>query len=140
VFELYPRLGELYARLGLAAKLGLGLAMAVLSTAIGFAIVIGLPADHFLPRDPGAKRRHPVLHWTLVVVKNAAGLAVVPLAVLTLIGPGPGVVFTLIALSLLDFPGKRALERKLLSRPGVTRFLNNLRARFGRAPLLFDHR
>jgi hypothetical protein len=72
------------------------------------------------------------------VAKNAAGLAVLPLAIITLIGPGPGIVFTLISLSLLDFPGKRALERKLLTRPGVVRSLNGLRAKVGRAPLVID--
>jgi hypothetical protein len=52
--------------------------------------------------------------------------------------PGPGLVFILLGLSLLDFPGKRSLERRLLSVPRVQRFLNEVRERFGRPPLIID--
>jgi hypothetical protein len=53
--------------------------------------------------------------------------------------PGPGLVFILIGLSLLDFPGKRSLERRLLAVPTVLRFLNEVRQRFRRPPLLIEH-
>jgi len=52
--------------------------------------------------------------------------------------PGPGLVFMLLGLSLLDFPGKRNAERRILAVPAVIRFLNDVRARFGRAPLALD--
>ena len=135
--DLYHRLAELYGRFGWGAKIGFAVVLGVVSTLVGLAIVVSLPAEHFA-RDRAAKRRHPVVHWALLVAKNAAGLAVLPLAIITLIGPGPGIVFTLISLSLLDFPGKRALERKLLTRPGVVRSINGLRAKVGRAPLVID--
>ena len=54
--------------------------------------------------------------------------------------PGPGLVFILVALSLLDFPGKRVLEAKLLGRPAVLQFMNNMRRRFGRPPLVIAPR
>jgi hypothetical protein len=37
---------------------------------------------------------------------------------------------------LVDFPGKRRVERALVSRPGVRRAIDGLRARFGRPPLV----
>jgi hypothetical protein len=52
--------------------------------------------------------------------------------------PGPGLVFILIGISLLDFPGKRSLERRLLAVPVVLRFLNEVRQRFRRPPLIID--
>jgi len=36
---------------------------------------------------------------------------------------------------MIDFPGKRGMERRLIGRPHVLHALNRLRARFGRAPL-----
>jgi hypothetical protein len=48
------------------------------------AVVVLMPADHF-SRPPGqdsAARRHPALRWTLIVLKNVAGLLIVPLGVI----------------------------------------------------------
>jgi len=39
---------------------------------------------------------------------------------------------------LLDFPGKRRLEQKLLSRPQILKTINRLRARFGKQALEID--
>ena len=135
--DLYHRVGGFYGQLSLGQKIGLVVAMTVVTTLVGMAIIVWLPADHF-QRVPAPVRRHPIIHWSVIILKNALGIAVLPLAIVTLIGPGPGVVFTLIAFSLLDFPGKRTLERKLLTRPGVMRSINDLRARAGRAPLFID--
>jgi hypothetical protein len=41
--------------------------------------------------------------------------------------------------SLLDFPGKRRLERKIVSQPAVLRGINKLRHRFGQPPLTIGH-
>jgi hypothetical protein len=74
------------------------------------------------------------------VGKNLAGLVLVLLgAVMALPGvPGQGFLTMIIGLTLLDFPGKLALERRLVSRPFVLRQLNALRRRFRRAPLALD--
>jgi hypothetical protein len=39
---------------------------------------------------------------------------------------------------LLDFPGKRGLELKLVSRPKVLHAINRLRQRFDKPPLQLD--
>jgi hypothetical protein len=52
--------------------------------------------------------------------------------------PGPGLVFLLLGISLLDFPGKKKLERQLVRRPSVMRFLNDLRGSFGKAPFVVE--
>ena len=39
---------------------------------------------------------------------------------------------------MLDFPGKRRLERRLIGRPRILRSINRLRARFNRPPLVMD--
>lgn len=105
------------------------------------AVIVRLPADYF--RDGYASpmaERHPVVRWTGVVVKNAAGALLVVLGLLlSLPGiPGQGLLTILIGVMLLDFPGKRRIERRLISRPRVLAGINALRARFGKAPLRLD--
>lgn len=106
-------------------------------------IALLLPAD-FLVRaaaDPAPlppedwRRRHPVLRWTLRVLKNVAGalLAFAGLAMLVL--PGQGLLTLALALVLLDIPGKRRLERYLLRSPRLLSLLNKIRQRFGRPTL-----
>ena len=53
-----------------------------------------------------------------------------------LVLPGQGLLTILIGLLLLDFPGKRAVELKLVRRPGIAAFLNRMRARHGRPPFV----
>jgi hypothetical protein len=52
--------------------------------------------------------------------------------------PGQGVLTILLGVMLLDFPGKRGLELKLVSRPKVLNTINRIRHRFDRPPLLLD--
>jgi hypothetical protein len=46
--------------------------------------------------------------------------------------PGQGVLTLVVALLLLDLPGKRRLKRRILSMPRVLRVLNAWRRRAGR--------
>ena len=75
-----------------------------------------------------------------MVGKNLAGAVLVLLGlVMALPGiPGQGILTMIIGFTLLDFPGKRRLERRLIGRPSMLRRINQLRARFQRAPLEMD--
>jgi hypothetical protein len=139
---LFRRIIDAYGDLGMVARVAVVGIIAVVTTAAGLAAIILLPADHFLPRTaPDSDswwRRHRIVRWILLGVKNAAGAVIATLGVLMLVAPGPGLVFILLGVSLLDFPGKRVLERKLVQRPSVIRFLNDLRATFGRPPFTME--
>lgn len=141
VIDLYQRLLRGYGGLGLATKVSIGLGISLIMTALAVAVVIWMPADHF-SRPPGhddrVGRRHPIARWSLLLLKNVLGLVILPVGVLMALPlvPGPGLVFILVGLSLLDFPGKRSLERRLLRVPAVLRFLNRVRRRFARPPLV----
>jgi hypothetical protein len=142
VSDLLRKAVELYGELGMVARVAVVVLIAVVTTAAGLAAIVLLPADHFLPRTaPDSEswwRRHRIVRWILLGVKNAAGAVIVSLGVVMLVAPGPGLVFILLGLSLLDFPGKRVLERKLVQRPSVTRFLNDLRATFKKPPFAVE--
>jgi hypothetical protein len=101
-------------------------------------IVVRLPEDYF------ATVRHepPVMHsagyWIWRVGKNALGAVFLLAGFLMLFLPGQGLLTILIGLLLLEFPGKRRLERRLVQRPSILHFLNRLRERRGRPPLHVD--
>lgn len=121
---------------GLAASLGLF----VLSQAALIAVLVALPTDFFCtPSRPSPPSRGmAVMRWAARVAKNVAGTLLILLGVpLTLPGiPGPGLVLVLVGVALLDFPGKRQLQHRLISHPRVFRSINSLRSRFGRPALI----
>ena len=107
-------------------------------------LLVKLPATYFLDSHERALwiDRHPVIRWTGRVLKNVFGLFLVLLGgVLSVPGvPGQGLLTVLLGLVLLDFPGKRHLERKILTRPRVRTIVDRVRARFGRKPLILEER
>jgi archaellum biogenesis protein FlaJ (TadC family) len=128
-----------YGNLGLAAQGAIVVALVLVTTGIGVGMVIWIPPDHFTAqRQEPSRSGHPLWRWTVLVLKNALGVVLLVLgAIMALpLVPGPGLVFILLGLSVLDFPGKRKAERRLLAIPGVTGFINQVRARFRRPPLL----
>ena len=112
------------------------------SLAVTAYILVKLPATYFHhdhDRDFWVER-HRALRWSGIVAKNIFGLVLVLLGlVMSLPGvPGQGVLTILLGVMLLDFPGKRRLERKLVCRPKVRRAIDRIRARFGKPPLILD--
>ncbi len=120
-----------------------------LVTLVGSLLVVGfllvkLPATYFQefhPRGVWADR-HPFLRLTALGGKNVLGAILVAVgAILTLPGvPGQGLLTMLVGLMLLDLPGKRRLERRIVGRPRILRAINRLRRRFGRLPLVLGSR
>lgn len=135
VRELYNRAVALFTQLGGGLTVGVMVAATVLATVFGFATLVMLPASHFVTGEP-VIRRHPLLRGLLAVLRNLVGGVVLLMGLVMIVPlvPGPGLVFLLLGLSLVTFPGKRSLELKLLRLPSVNGFITRLRARFGRAP------
>ncbi len=98
-------------------------------------LVTRLPADYF------SDKRLPTARDTRVwmrVAKNAVGVILFAMGVAMLLLPGQGVLTLLVAMVLLDFPGKRRLERRLAKSPRLLSMMNRLRRRAGREPLSID--
>ncbi len=101
-------------------------------------VIINLPEDYFVRdrRDPARHtRRHPAVWLVLTIFKNILGVALVAAGLAMLVLPGQGLLTMLIGVTLVNFPGKYALERRIVSRPSVANTLNRIRESAGRARL-----
>lgn len=101
-------------------------------------LIARIPVDYFSRghRHPMyADSRHPLIGWTLATLKNLLGIVLILAGVVMLLTPGQGTLTILIGLLLVNFPGKYALERWVVLRPGVLRSLNWLRAKVDRPPI-----
>lgn len=123
-----------------------GVAVAVTSAIVSL-IVVGrvlarVPADFFVNHGArGSTIRHPILRGLWVVLRNAIGYLLIALGiVISLPGvPGQGILTILMGVLLVDFPGKYAVERWLISRRIVLSSVNKLRAKLGRDPLILSY-
>ena len=109
-------------------KLALWGAVGVLAGFVLLSIVVAA-----LPRDFFTRPRRSK-GWVTVVLKNALGILLLAVGVALSLPmvPGPGFVLVLVGLALVDFPGRRKLLRKVISRPGVHRKLNAFRRKLHR--------
>lgn len=97
-------------------------------------VVSRLPADYFVKKR-GEQRRTGARSWLAFIGKNALGVLFLIAGVAMLVLPGQGVLTVLVGLLLVDFPGKRKLELKLVRRPRVLKFLNRMREKRGKPAL-----
>jgi len=101
-------------------------------------VIIYLPRDYFAskaPRFAYLQGTHPVIRWTVLMLKNLVGMLLVAVGLIMLFTPGQGLLSLLVGVMLLDVPGKRTLERRVLHRPALLRMINRIRAKAGRPPL-----
>jgi hypothetical protein len=113
-----------------------------ISLAVVSFILIKLPPTYFQSshsRDFWLDR-HPAIRWAGVIGKNALGVVLMLLGILMSVPgvPGQGILTILLGIMLVDFPGKRRLEYKLVSRPRVLETINRLRHRFSKPPLVLE--
>ena len=72
-------------------------------------------------------------------MKNVLGFLIVLGLLLSLPGvPGQGFLTILLGLIMLDIPGKRPLEARIIKRPTILSAVNNLRAKYNKPPLILD--
>lgn len=112
----------------------------VISAIIVAIVIVKIPENYFsshyqadfLPNASWLTR------WGATVAKNLIGAVLVLAGIVMLIGPGQGILTILIGLIMLDIPGKRPLEARIIGRPAILAAVNSLRARYGKPPLIMD--
>ncbi|MCP4409932.1 MAG: hypothetical protein GY807_19740 [Gammaproteobacteria bacterium] len=102
-------------------------------------LVARIPADYFVDRKPHMSRTrklHPLLYVIFIIVKNLLGALVLIAGIAMLVLPGQGILTILIGITLMNFPGKFSLERRIASQTSVYNAINWIRKRAGKAPLI----
>jgi hypothetical protein len=127
-------------------QIGLFVGLFLLSIAFSFVsiavVMVKIPANYFsppyvqdfLPNSPWLVR------WGAVVAKNLFGIFLIGLGIiLSLPGvPGQGFLTILLGLIMVDIPGKRPIEARIIRRPSILSAINKFRARYNKPPLVMD--
>lgn len=127
-------------------EIGLGVGLFFLSFGLSFLaigiVVVKVPENYFsshyerdfLPDSPF------LIRWGAVILKNILGGCLIIIGIiLSLPGvPGQGVLTILIGLIMIDIPGKRPFEARIINRPAILSAINNLRAKYNKPPLILD--
>jgi hypothetical protein len=126
----------------LAVALSLAsLVMLVASAVLTPMMLVKIPANYFLLDKPPLMTRlrgaTPGYRW-VILLKNLLGGVCVVAGILMLVLPGQGLLTILAGVFLLDFHGKKELERKLVSRPRILKSVNWLRRHYGKPELELD--
>lgn len=125
-------------------RIALGISFTVITIIASYGlIVIGMikiPANYFSSTYVKEIKHdeHFTLRWTMFIVKNVIGFLLIIAGIIMIFTPGPGVPTILLGLMMMDVPGKRPLEAKLIQRPMVLSAVNELRARYNKPPLVMD--
>ena len=117
---------------------GGSIAMFFGSIAIAWVLIVKMPTD-FLTRDhrvPSAfATRHPIVRLTWRVVRNLIGLVFVTTGVVMLFTPGQGILFIFLGATMVDFPRKQQVIRRMMGRRGVLKVINRIRRKAGKPEL-----
>jgi hypothetical protein len=99
--------------------------------------LIRIPPDYFNRESDSASSpaRRSTLGVIARIAKNILGALLLIAGLLMLFTPGQGILAIVLGVSLLDVPGKRALQRRLVGNPKVLKAINKMRIKAGRTPL-----
>jgi hypothetical protein len=121
---------------------GIFLAGVALSITILVVVLVLMPPTHFLGDcAPSLLPTRPRWQQKLAHAgKNVLGVLLIALGgVLALPGvPGQGFLTILIGISLLDLPGKRRFEQRIMRNETIFSAANRIRRRFGKPPFELD--
>ena len=142
---MMERLAELWNSLTWQSVL-IGLALFLVSLAVSFAaiaiVMVKIPAHYFSSHYEAdfLPDSHWSVRWGAVILKNIFGVFLILLGILlSLPGvPGQGILTILLGIIMLDIPGKRPLEARIIKRPAVLGAINKLRAKYGKPGLVLD--
>ena len=142
---MIERLAEFWQSLTWSS-IGLGVVLFLVSLSLSFAaiaiVMVKIPAHYFSShyKEDFLPDSHWTVRWGAVILKNIFGVFLILLGIaLSLPGvPGQGILTILLGLIMLDIPGKRPLEARIIKRPTVLAAINKLRAKYGKPELVLD--
>lgn len=113
------------------------IAVFVGSAVLGWWMIIRLPVDYLVREEKVETETtgRPLVRWVTRIGRNLIGGLLAIAGLIMLVTPGQGILCIFMGLTVMDFPGKRRLVRRIVGRPQVLRGLNRVRARADRLPL-----
>lgn len=137
--DAFHHLVHFVRQVGWLWGLVISLVAAAGSLALAAFVAVRWSPDQFSRAEPPTfmDGHHPILRGLGIAGKNLAGTLLILIGVVMALPgvPGQGFLTILIGLTLVDFPGKRRLERSMVRRKTILHAVNQLRARFGRPAL-----
>ena len=118
---------------------GLSLLTVVVSFIAVPMVIRRMPHDYFLESSEAAetiRQQHPVLRISFLILKNLLGALLVLGGLIMFLTPGQGILTLLIGLLLLNFPGKRRLEIRLIRIKPLKRAVDWIRRKAGSRPIV----
>jgi hypothetical protein len=106
-------------------------------------LVTRMRSDYFVSRKPPDESwmgQHRAMRIGFYVAKNALGLILLLAGFAMLLLPGQGILTILVGITLLNFPGKRRLELRIVRQRSVLRAINWMRAKAKRPPLILPEK
>jgi hypothetical protein len=118
----------------------------VLSLTISFValaiVAVKIPSNYFSShyQQDFLPNSSWIVRWGATIAKNALGVILILLGVVLSVPgiPGQGILTILLGLIMLDIPGKRPLEFRIVKLPKVLSSINKLRKKFNKEPLIVD--
>lgn len=105
-------------------------------------VMVKIPANYFSShyQQDFLPNSRWIVRWGAVVIKNIVGVCLIILGIiLSLPGvPGQGILTILLGLIMIDIPGKRPIEARIIKRPAVRAAINHLREKYGKPALELD--
>lgn len=101
-------------------------------------VIRRMPHDYFLETSEGAeaiREQHPALRVVFLILKNLLGLVLVAGGLIMFFTPGQGILTLVIGILLMNFPGKRRFEIRLIRMKPLRRGVDWIRRRAGQRPL-----
>jgi hypothetical protein len=84
------------------------------------------------------REQHPLMMVMIWITRHCAGVMLMAAGLIMLFVPGQGVLTILLALAIMDFPGKYKLIVLMVRQKRVRRALAWIRGKGGRQPFVFD--
>jgi hypothetical protein len=103
-------------------------------------LMIRIPSDYFLhPKQQIFHwRNSKVLGFIIFIGKNLIGFILMMIGLLMSVPgvPGQGILTILIGISLMNFPGRRRLELKIIQQKMILKSINAIRAKANKSSLI----
>ena len=100
-------------------------------------IIVWLPEDYLTaePTISVVRRKAPLWRYPYWIAKNIIGYILIIAGIIMLFIPGQGILTIVLGLTLINFPGKRKVIRRIFRFQRILKVINRLREKAHKPPL-----